>query len=81
MKKSQFIRQGSFTPEISYEFAKRDLEEGRATRPESKVAVRLSGKVVGAISQVDGGYQYCTNNFDLGETFPTFLACCKSLEV
>lgn len=67
---------------ITYEFAKRDLEEN-ASKPKGLVVVLLDGKVVGKIRPMDeGGYAYQPKNAGVvGETFPTLRACQKSLEM
>jgi hypothetical protein len=64
---------------ITYEYAKRDLQED-VSKPKGPVVVLLDGRVVGKIRPVDGGYQYVTKNNSLGEVFPAFHACVRSLE-
>lgn len=65
---------------ITYEFAKRDLQDNGGN-PKFPVVVLLDKRVVGKIDIVEGGYQYRTKNNDRGEIFPTFRACQNSLEV
>ena len=64
---------------ITYEFAKRDLQEDIRS-PKAPVVVLLENRVVGKIELVKGGYQYRTKNNLRGEIFPTFHACQDSLE-
>lgn len=44
------------------------------------VEVKLSGKTVGEIRPVTGGFAYITNSGAQGETFPSIAAVKQSLE-
>ena len=65
---------------IVYEFALSDLQAD-ASKPNGPVVVLLEGKVVGKIRPMHPGYAYQPKNAGVvGETFPTFRECQRSLE-